>query len=147
MYGGILVSVEILIIIVLNLWSKRVLTRQEPHPGGDEIKYIDERRRKRNLKAVAILNAITLVYTLSVLPASLYAILLATLLLTYEGNGELFNTLYNDFFAFVHLPLFLCSGINALVYMFKDKVIKKYYCRQLFCKKAETEKNSTTSNL
>lgn len=120
LYIGSLLSIEVLISIALNLWSKRVLTKQVQNDDHEnETKKI---KRKRNQKAVGILNFLSLVYTICTFPMGCYYIFLGALLLTYEGNEIMFDNAY-DLFSFFHIPSFLSSGLNALVYMLKDKDI------------------------
>ena len=134
-YAGVNVLIQILIIVTCNLWSRRALTKQKPaNRSENEKNQIEEQKRKRNQKAAGILSAISVVYVLCTLPLSLFYILLGVLLMFYERNAEPIKA-SGSLYRFIHLPVFLCSGFNALVYMLKDKEIKKYYARQFCCKR------------
>ena len=132
--------IEILIIVTCNYGSKRSLTNPiSIKQRGDDQNHFEEQRRKRNQKAVAILTTISVVYVICTLPASLYNILLGVSLMYYNKNEELFNLVSDyKFFGFMYVPALMCSGFNALVYMLKDKKIKKYYYRQFCCKKRKS---------
>ena len=129
--------IEVLAIVTLNLWSKRILTNQVPKL--DEENETDKLKRKRNQKAVGILHILTIVYTICTLPVSLYCYL-GALLMMYNGSKFLLDTVYN-LFSIIHIPVFLCSGFNALVYMLKDKKIRRYYSyRTCFKKNGENRR-------
>ena len=135
LYIGLILILEVSVINVLNLWSRRILSRV----GGDVSGTEQCQRRKRNLKAVAVLNKISIVYTCCTLPVGLYYISLSILLLIYKDNKHYFLFWY-AWFAIFHLPVFLCSGFNAMVYMFNDKKIKRFYSCGRFC----SRRNSNT---
>ena len=117
---------EVLAIVTLNLWSKRILTNQVPKL--DEENQTEKIKRKRNQKAVGILKMLTIVYTVCTLPLSFYCYF-GVLLLMYKGDERLLDTIHK-LKRFIHIPFLLCSGSNALVYMLKDKKIRRYYsCR------------------
>ena len=132
LWVGLCSAIEVFLVLVFNIWSTKVLARQSFN--HHEMNDVDQRRRKRNQKAVGILNMISLVYALCTFPVSLYYTVLGILLSTYDHNKELFDFCYN-LFPLIHLPLFFCSGFNALVYMLKDKDIRKYYSSRFCCKK------------
>ena len=138
MYAGINIFIQILIIVTCNLWSRRTLMKQKPaNRSEDEKNHIEEQKRKRNKKAAGILSAISVVYVLCTLPLSVHYILLGFILLIHKKDKDLFNAVFHSLDEFIHLPLFLCSGFNALVYMLKDKEIKKYYVRQFLSQEEE----------
>ena len=130
MYAGMFLTFAVLLTVALNVWSKRALKRQ----SADKVDQNDIilKQRKRNLKAVGILNKISLVYTICTLQVGLYYGLLSVLLLTNKENEKTFEKCYN-IFALMHLPIFLCSGFNALIYMVKDDDIKRFYSCKRFC--------------
>ena len=142
-YVGLVTTIEVLLIIILNSWSRRALTGKLSNPGNESD--AEQRKRKRNQKAVGILNMISLVYTLCTLPFSLYYLLLGVLLITHQNNKQLFNFVYS-LFAFIHLPIFLCSGFNALVYMLKDNDIKRYYSCKSCLKRHPSPKTKTKTS-
>ena len=136
MYAGINMLIQIFIIVTCNFWSRRALRKQTPiNRSEHEKNQIEEQKRKRNQKAVGILNTISIVYVLCTLPMSIHYILLGSILLIQKKNKDLLNAIFNSLNGFIHLPIFLCSGFNALIYMLKDKEMKKYYARQFCCKK------------
>ena len=112
----------LLTIILLNCWSTKFLAHQSE---VNDLNTTEERTRKRNQAAVGILNMISLVYFLCTMPVLIYYIVFVIVFMTYTSDSELFYQL-NDYFAFIHLPLFLCSGFNALVYILKDRNITRY---------------------
>ena len=85
LYVASYLLIEVLAIIAINVWSKRVLTIQISN-HGHEIE-IDKLKRKRNQKAVGILNVLTIVYTISTFPLSCYYYL-GVLLLMNKDNGD-----------------------------------------------------------
>ena len=135
MFIGLFLTCEVSFINVLNLWSRRILSKVGGNVSGSE----HCQRRKRNLKAVSVLNKISMVYTCCTLPVGLYYISLSILLPNFKDYEHFFLMWYESF-AIWHLPAFLCSGFNALVYMFNDKKIKKFYSCRRFC----SRRNSNT---
>ena len=126
--------IEVLVIVTLNLWSKRVLKSQVPNSGHEN--ETDKLKRKRNQKAVGILNIITMMYTLCTFPLSCYYYLGVSVFMYDKGDKILLNSVHN-LYNYVHLPVLLYSGFNALAYMLKDKAIKGYYSRRVcFMKKS-----------
>ena len=119
-------------VLTLNCWSKVALSR------STALGTSEERMRKRNQKAVAILNLISLVYTLCASPFGLYYLLLGVFLFHYQDQ---FDDLYS-FYHVIHIPLHFCSGFNALVYILKDERIKRFYKKKLCCKGNQNEDNS-----
>ena len=117
-------------IVLLNSWSTKALTRQSTL---NDLNITEERTCKRNQAAVVILNMISFVYALTTIPFVIYSFIHGVTFLTFANNPQLFNTL-NNYFIFVQFPTYLCSGFNAMVYIFKDKKIKKYYLCWLQCR-------------
>ena len=108
-------------ILALNFWSTKSLTGK-----SNESSHAEERIRKRNQSAVSILNIISLVYLICVTPFVVFYIANAILFTTYKSDDEAFLVL-QKYSRFVHFPLFLSSGFNALVYILKDKSITNHY--------------------
>ena len=133
LYSGCFLFIEVFSVVTLNLWSKRVLMTQLSTPGHEN--EIDKYKRKRNQKAVGMLNILTIVYTFCTFPVSLYYIFIGMLLLWYTGNDKKLFDVVHDLFGFFHLLLYICSGFNALVYTIKDKNIRRYYSCRICLKK------------
>ena len=121
--------------------------KQKPaNRSNNEKDHAEEQKRKRNQKAVGILSTISVVYVLCTLPSSLFYILFGFSLIFYEKNEELFKSV-NNLYGLIQLAtVIFCSGFNALVYMFKDKEIKKYYARQFCCKKKNSRSEERASH-
>ena len=131
------IIVKKIVILLINRHSYKALINQSKHPTNVAISRSScnnakEVRRKRNLEAVRTLQKISMTYAICYLPASLYYLLLVAMILNYKGNETLLSQIY-DTFAVFHTPLFLCSGINALIYMAKDRRIVNYYKRKCLC--------------
>ena len=86
---------------------------------------------KRNKTAVKILNIILLIYGICMLPLSIYYLLLGAIMFDYKGNED--RSVYG-IYSYISLPVFPCSGLNALAYMLKDKKIRIFYRRLLCCR-------------
>ena len=128
-FTGISMTFMVISNLILNSWSKKILAKQSRmRISGNEV---EMRRRKRNKTAVAILNIISFIYALCVLPLSIHFVLIAVL--TWMQKDSIFPVLRISYI--VTLPLFPCSGLNALVYMLKDKNIRRFYKRYFCCRK------------
>ena len=132
LFTGLAVGSMVILTIVLNAWSKRVLTKQSRFSTMEN--EVEMRMRKRNKTAVAILNIISLIYALCILPLCCYYLVIGVLMSMYKGNEELLISVLM-ISTFMHLPLFPCSGLNALAYMLKDKRIKRYYKHKFCCER------------
>ena len=128
LFTGFSMILMVSLVTLLNIWSKRVLTKQSN--VFKTVNEVEARRKKRNKTAVAILNRISLIYAFCILPLSIYHVVLGALI--YHGDVSLL-TAAHSVMTFMLLPLFPCSGLNALAYMLKDKKIRKFY--KLCCKR------------
>ena len=129
---GTLITVMVILVVFLNGWSKNTLSRQSR--VFDSQNEIEIRRRKLNKTAVAILNIISFIYVLCVLPLGIYYVIIGVLTWIHEDD-LLLPILHIS--RIMNLPLFPCSGLNSLAYMLKDKAIRKFYKRWLCCKGKE----------
>ena len=125
---GISMTLIVVLVIFLNNWSKRILTKQSL--GIISENETEKRGRKRNKTAVAILNIVSIIYAVCVLPFAIYLTILGVL--TWMQEDFLFSVLRIRFI--IYLPLFPCSGLNALAYMLKDKNIRRLYKGCFCCK-------------
>ena len=82
LFTGIAMGFMVISAIVLNIWSKKILTKQSRIRGSDNDTEI--RTRKRNKTAVGILNAISLIYVLCILPLSIFYVCLGILMINFE---------------------------------------------------------------
>ena len=133
--SGVLMTFMVILVTYLNILSKKVLTKESQTDSPLE-NAVERRRRKRNKTAVSILNVISLIYAICVLPLSFYYMVLGILMALYRDNEPLL-TLFFYISPFIHLPLFPCSGLNAMVYMLKDRSIKRFY-KLLLCRKIQS---------
>ena len=124
LFLGLAIILVISISATLNIWSTKVLARQSSI--SSTLNDIEFRRGKRNKTAVTILNILTLLLVLCVMPLSIYYIVLGIFM--YRENEALVQSAY-DMIMFLHMPLFPCSGLNALVYVLKNQKIMRFYRR------------------
>ena len=127
-FMGLSMMLTVAFVAILNCWSKKILTRQSS--VGISQNEIEMRRRKRNKTAVAILNIISLIYAICLLPFAFFFVL-AGLLSWMQEDSVLITVLEAS--SFIYLPLFPCSGLNALAYMLKDQNIRMFY-KHFFCR-------------
>ena len=119
----------VVLVIILNSWSKKILTKQSLMCISQN--EVEIRRRKRNRAAVAILNTISFIYAVCMLPLGVYYVLVGVL--AWMNKEELLFSVFSVS-TIMSLPLFPCSGLNALVYMLKNKKIRRFYKQCFSCK-------------
>ena len=115
---GMIIFFEIASILWINYWSSRILSR----PNFIDF---DKQRARRNKSAVIVLSLISITYAIFTLPLGLYYITLGTVY--FDSRKENTQIFLHSLAAFFHFPLFLSSGMNAVIYIMKDKAIKRYY--------------------
>jgi len=120
---AVFIFFETLLLTLLNFSSMQEISKQQKRQLSTHAGTLT-RRNLSQRRAVLTLNLITLVYVICVLPFTCYYIVLAItiqkqLIETFEGLYRLFSLF--------HVPLFLCSGLNALMYLLKDKQMKRYF--------------------
>ena len=139
---SILTTVEISLIAFLNISSRKDLARKRKHSLDKDLAAL---RKKRHNRAVVTLSLITLVYAVCFVPVSIFYFVLAVLVAQTDVNVSTVNTM-NKAFVATHLPMFLCSGFNALVYMFRNPDIRRYY-KDMFCKRLNFHNNNGSFEL
>ena len=123
---GLGTALFVIVASILNLWSKKILETR----SGVYSSEIELQQQKRNKTAVKILNIILAIYAVCMLPLSIYLTILGAIMFDYKGKEDFLRSVYS-IFSYFHLPIFPCSGLNALAYMLKDKKIRKFYKQSL----------------
>lgn len=125
---GSLILVQISLVTVLNIWSTKVLSKQSKTL---KITIDIEIRKgiKRNEKAVGILNLIVIVYVISILPSCVYLFVTG---IAIQTSHKLMTEFSASLFSYANMLCIFQPGLNALVYILKDKAIKRFYNR-VFC--------------
>ena len=125
---GSLILVQISLVTVLNIWSTKVLSKQSKTlkiTSDIEIR----KGIKRNEKAVGILNLIVIVYVISILPSCVYLFVTG---IAIQTSHKLMTEFSASLFSYANMLCIFQPGLNALVYILKDKAIKRFYNR-VFC--------------
>ena len=129
LYTGIEHLTAIVGTLYINSRSKIILNNQCTDDILSDIN--KEITNKRNRTAVSILNRISLIYGVCGIQFCIFYISLAMLTLNPSvANAKTIELMY-EVYSFVHCIIFISSGANAIVYMAKDKKIKRYYLKMM----------------
>jgi 7 transmembrane receptor (rhodopsin family). len=134
---SIITTMEISSIAILNFFSKKELTQKRKQSLDKDLVAL---RKKRHHRAVVTLSLISLVYAVCFVPVSIFYFVLAYLVSQIDIDISIMNIA----FVLTHLPIFLCSGFNAIIYMSRNSDITRYY-KNIFCKRRRLFKLSDKS--
>ena len=118
-------------VTILNIWSTAVLSKQSKALSVTTNAEI-RKGIKRNKTAVSILNMMCVVYAISLLPSYAYLIMTGISLQTDKKSMIEFSA---TSFSYFNILQIIQPGFNSLLYILKDKDIKRFYTRVICLKK------------